>query len=239
MKLHRKLIATMALSIGLLAVGGVTYALSSVGFESRAQTWANANCSQELLNSKNNNPNNQTAALCSAYLTGKENKEQITNLPPHASDIFVFDANNNKLGKSGGFAPGSSAYFFHSGVDKFVKVNDQVGSGVAPGRLGQYVEGFYYSGEYCTGDKYILTFVNISQGVSIITQPTSIHEIYTGEPAGKHYRMETPGEATIHSHKNGGQPCNQDVDGNIFLGKLVEVDLGITDPIALPVHFAD
>jgi hypothetical protein len=67
----------------------------------------------------------------------------------------------------------------------------------------------------------------------------STHEIYTGEEVGKHYKLETPSNANIQSHRANGFPCAEDVDGTIFLGKLVEVDLGITEPIALPVYLAD
>ena len=251
MKLTKLSLGIIGIVVGLISITGVTYALTSIDFNTRAQSWTAAKCTQALTSSKNNLDNNETATICYNFLVANEQKTAINNQQLSINDLFnragipgpkgdkgdvgpkgdngpvLLDGNNNVLGTligSDGFA------FYNQKLNKVVHFTEQNPGYESYDTVGTEIT-LHYETSDCTGSAY-----------GNRSEPLSTTQLYASPYGGNHYFVIDPNApildgTTIRSYKDirTDTPC-MPYDGTVPVSLLTQVDLPFSTPLIKPVH---
>ncbi len=88
MKISKKSLSTFGVVVGILSLSGVAYAFTSTDFNTRAQAWTTATCTQALINSRNNLSNNQKATICYNFLRANEQQNTLNGHQLSIDDLL-------------------------------------------------------------------------------------------------------------------------------------------------------
>ena len=116
-----------AIIVASMIGGGAVYALTSIDFATRAQSWVKAKCTDKLAASSNTTTNNEYATTCYNYSQNQKQDADIASMKSVMGPM-LYDGNNNFLGsliQSGG---PQDVQYYDSKLKLIIPVNGQSGN---------------------------------------------------------------------------------------------------------------
>jgi len=228
-----------ALLVASMIGGGVVYALTSVDFATRAQSWVKAKCTDKLVTSSNTTTNNEYATTCYNYSQNQKQDADIASMKSMMGPM-LYDGKGNLLGPLVSSSD-RDFQFYDTKLNLIVSVNPETGSiGNSNNwtRVGLYYEdtaGYCEAVAYDLSDnKYkniyllkvdnVMGYVGGKYGIikpsyfkSISIEPKTINIAYSTLPDNSECRYDWKGSRTVTQ-------------------KLERVNISYSDPLPLPLQ---